>query len=171
MDFDKILMANEIDLFTDAAKSDRLGFGCVFGDRWTCGTWNGFVKECNPSIEYLDLYALALAIELWAPNLKDRRLVVFCDNEAVVNVVNHSSTGLENCMVLIRLIVLTSMMYNVRFFVQHVRGVCSEWVDALSRGKMKKFFELAGPTVDRCKTLMPEKLWPPQKLWRWGKNE
>ena len=164
IDFDRMLIAEEIDFFTDAVRSDMLGFRCVFGNRWMYGIWNSFVAECNPSIKYLELYELALVIELWAPLLQNRRFIVFCDNGAVVNMVNNLSTGLVNCMVLIRLIILTSMINNVRFFFHHVRGIHNERADALSKNKLDKFFSLAGSKVDKVKTQIPAKLWPPQKL-------
>ena len=47
--------------------------------------------------------------------LSNRRVVVFCDNKSVVEMVNRSSAGCPNSMMLIRLITLTSIKYNVRF--------------------------------------------------------
>ena len=55
-------MADEINFFTDASGAEDLGFGCVFNDKWSCGRWEkGFVKKNKPSIEFLELYAVAVA--------------------------------------------------------------------------------------------------------------
>ena len=81
--------ATTLDFYTDAAKTPSLGFGCVFGGQWTFGKWNSqFIIEQDPSIEFLELYALCIGIFAWERKLQNMRIVIFCDNEAVVNIVN-----------------------------------------------------------------------------------
>ena len=80
-----------------------------------------------------------VAIVLLAKKLQNRRVVVYCDNESVVHMVNKSSTICTNCMILIRIITLTSLRYNVRFFLNHIRGKNNKLADLLSRGKFQQF--------------------------------
>ena len=40
----------------------------------------GYIDKYNPSIEYLELYAVAVSIFLWAEPLPNRRVVIFCDS-------------------------------------------------------------------------------------------
>ena len=103
-----------IPFFTDVAKSDTLGLGYVFNHSWVSQKWDGFVKQCDPSIEYLELFALTVAIDLWGHKFCNHRITIFCDNQAVVHMVNKSAAKCVNCMVLIRLIVINSMRYNFR---------------------------------------------------------
>ena len=94
IDFTKLSYADELNFYTDTAKSDKLGFGGVFGTHWMKGNWIGFVGQCNPSIEYLELYALIGGEDLWASYFSHRR-VIFCDNESVVHMVNQTTAKCE----------------------------------------------------------------------------
>ena len=52
--------------FSDASLNKKLGFGAVFQDRWVVGQWPArFVKAHKPSIEFLELYALTMALTVW----------------------------------------------------------------------------------------------------------
>ena len=86
--------------------------------------WGNFVEKGNPSIEYLELYAIAVVIVFWADLLQNRRVVIFCNNESVVKMVNRSSARCPNSMTLIRIITIISLHSNVRFFVRHIRENC-----------------------------------------------
>ena len=159
------LCADEIQFFTDAAKSDRLGLGCVFGPHWVSKLWNGFVKRCNLSIEYLELFALTVGINLWGHYFANKRVIVFCDNMSVVHMVNSSSAKCKNCMVLIRLIVINSLHYNFRVFVKHVSGINNTRADLLSRNKISTFKSISKGQSDEFPTLVLSKLWPSEKIW------
>ena len=51
--------AKELGFYSDASVQLDLGFGAILGKKWICGTWEqNFVKNYNPSIEYLELFAL-----------------------------------------------------------------------------------------------------------------
>ena len=89
-DLDKFHYAHTLNFCTDASKNKLLGFGAVFGDRWLYGRWDqDFVEENDPSIEYLELYALCAGILTWGHLLTDTKIIIFCDNEAVVHIVNN----------------------------------------------------------------------------------
>lgn len=96
MDFESKLKAEDIQLFTDASRAlEGKGFGCYYGEigQWTYQTWEAqFVEECDPSIQFLELYALVVAIKLCGHHFKNRRIEVNCDNESVVTMVNHSTS-------------------------------------------------------------------------------
>ena len=46
-------------------------------------------KKYNPSIEYLELFALTAAVLTWGSKLKNRRITIFCDNLSVVCMINN----------------------------------------------------------------------------------
>ena len=54
----------------------------------------------NPSIEYLELFALAAGLLTWRdePELKNRQITIFCDNQAVVDMINDMSSKCGKCM-------------------------------------------------------------------------
>ena len=98
-----IRTATELDFYTDASASKKKGgFGCFFSGRWNHGMWEpNFVEVHNPSIEYLELYALCVGIFTWSDHFQNQRIIIFCDNMSVVNMVNQTSSKCKNCMVLI----------------------------------------------------------------------
>ena len=62
MDFTKLWSASEIDFFSDASKNPKLGFGAKCGQEWLFSAWNEqFILQKDPSIAYLELYALTAA--------------------------------------------------------------------------------------------------------------
>ena len=61
---------------SDASRSKDLGMGVVFGDSWLIGKWSPqFIVQEEPSIEFLELYALVAAVITLTPTrneLKNR---------------------------------------------------------------------------------------------------
>ena len=86
---------------SDAAKSEILGIGAVFNDNWLYMAWGkAFIKNMDPSIEFLELLALTAAVVTWSRDhrlLRNNRVVVFCDNQAVIQVVNNYTSSCPQC--------------------------------------------------------------------------
>ena len=125
--------------------------------------------QFKPSIEYLELFAVTAAVLSWIHKFKNKRVILFCDNRSVVDMINNTSSSCKNCMVLIRMIVLKGLIENVRVFARHVEGVKNELADSLSRNKIEYFKELSnhlGRTWDEKPTTVPEQLWPISKIWK-----
>ena len=149
--------AMELKFASDASRNPELGYRAIFKNVWISGLWEpGFVEQCNPSIEYLELYALTVAIFLWIPLLSNKRVILFCDNEAVVYNVNASSASSSNSMFLIRAITLKCLRHNVRIFMRHVRGKMNVLPDLLSRNRLDKFWELAPVSMSRTPEKVPQ---------------
>ena len=136
--------ATQLMFFTDASLNKDLGFGCYFKPCWTFGRWPpGFVQDADPSIRYLELYALCVGIFTWQKRLNNMRVVIFCDNESVVHMVNKGTSSCKNCMYLFRLLTLNNLLHNRRIFVKHVTSKNNFLADYLSRMKIQKFFDTA----------------------------
>ena len=93
---------------SDASKSRVLGMGAVFNNHWIIAQWpEGYISDLDPSIEFLELYALTMAVLTWSwkPQMHNCRVTIFCDNEAVVHMINNSASSCVQCMKLIRIIV------------------------------------------------------------------
>ena len=152
-------------MYSDAAKSASKGFGVYCNKQWVAKKWpTGFIQNCDPSIEYLELYRVTTAVLLWIKNFNNRRICLFTDNDSVKNMINHTTASCKNCMVLIRLIVLESLMWNVRIFAKFVRSKNNSKADALSRTQFERFRRL-DENMDIEATDMPEKIWPIEKIW------
>ena len=168
LDFSNILIADDIDMFSDA--SGKIGLGAICGSAWMYQEWpETFIRKYKPSIEYLELFAVTAAVLAWIHLFKNRRIVLFCDNESVVNMINYTTTSCKNCMVLIRIIVLKGLVENVRVFARHVQGSKNIFADSLSRNKLNYFKEKCiehGKVIDLLPTVVPSPIWPVSKIWK-----
>ena len=153
--------ASEINMYSDA--SGKIGFGALCENSWMWGEWKEFLKH-DPSIEYLELFALTTGVITWIHRFANRRVVLFCDNISVVHMVNSSTSKCKNCMVLIRLLVLESMARNVRVYAKYVNTKDNGLSDSLSRMDFKRFRRL-GPFMDEFCTEPPFDMWPTEKIW------
>ena len=164
LDFTTQLIADQIDFYTDA--SGRIRFGGVSDIDWLHGLWDqDWLRLVNPSIEYLELYALVTCVLQWGFKYQNRRVILFCDNKSVVAMVNNTSSTCENCMVLIRKLVLHCMEINTRIFVKYVRTSDNKRADYLSRGGIKDFKMLGYPFAEQA-TAIPTSICPPSKIWK-----
>ena len=129
-----------------------------------------FLKNCKPCIEYLELFAVTAAVLVWIHNFKNKRIILFCDNKSVVDMINLTSTSYRNCMVLIRMIVLKGLLDNVRIFARHVPGKLNGLADSLSRDKFEEFYRLCklqDREIDSTPTVIPQVLWPIETIWKY----
>ena len=102
IDFTRTLTADKVRLTSDASKAVHLGFGCISEKSWMYSAWPvDYIKKYNPSIEYLELYALVAAILAWGDRYANRRITISCDNQSVVSMVNKTTSSCKNCMCLI----------------------------------------------------------------------
>ena len=159
--------SDQIDMYTDSSANAVLGCGGKWGKKWFVQQWDSiFIKKNEPSINYLELYAVTAAVILWIENFANKRVTLFCDNMGVVHMINSNSSRDRNCMILLRLIILQGMIYNVRISAKHVLGINNEISDSLSRLKFEKFEQLTeGQGYDEQPTQIPEEIWPMEKVW------
>ena len=167
VDLSTTILATQLNFYSDASANPRLGFGAVFADHWLFNQWEpGYISNGKPSIEYLELYAVCAAILTWGYKLKNSRIVVFCDNAAVVQMINQSSSTCQNCMYLIRLLTLSGLIDNRRVFAKHVYGINNELADSLSRLKFDKFWKKAPLSMDPEPTPVSKLIWPASYIWQ-----
>ena len=166
--FDDLCCAKDsrtLNFYTDASKAVSKGFGCVFNNQWAFGMWEpGYINDCNPSIEYLELLALCIAIFIWQDEFKNMKVIIFCDNEAVVHMVNNTSAKCRNCMYLIRLLVINNLICNRVILVRHFRSE-DILADSLSRCDFRRFWANAPRSMEWDPRGLPSELWPASKKW------
>ena len=166
-EFDSTLDSKDIDLYTDA--STLYGCGGYHNQDWFIMEWNEeFINKYNPSINYLELYAVTIAVLLWINKYKNKKITLFCDNMSVVHMINNNSSKCRNCMILIRIIVLEGMLNNTKINAKHVTGETNIYADRLSRLNYKEFRNLARKNNkkfnNKC-TPIPDILIPMEKIW------
>ena len=167
LDYSEKLMAEEILFYTDASKHGLRGFGGFCNKSWMSASWgNNFIRICNPSIEFLELYALTAGILAWIHRFKNHRVVIFVDNTGVKHMINNNSSGCKRCMVLIRIIVLHCLIHNVRVYAKYVSTKDNEIADSLSRLQTRRFKRLTRHMkMDKLATPVPDLIWPVAKVW------
>ena len=116
MDFSATVKADDIAFAMDASKNLKLGFGGRCGKNWMFAAWNGLIKKCNPSIEYLELFALVAGVVAWIYQFQNRKVILYTDNQTIFHMINKTSGSCKSCMVLIRILVIHCLKYNVRVY-------------------------------------------------------
>ena len=164
VDLNMLKTSRTLNFYTDSSANRELGFGCIFNDHWMFAKWeNGFVNKFKPSIEYLELVALCIAVTTWGHSLKDCRIAIFCDKQAVMHMVNNSTSRCKNCMVLVRLLVKDGLIHNRRVYVQYVTSKDNYLSDCLSRMKIRQFKE-AAPWMCNKPDKINSEAWPLSRI-------
>ena len=166
-DFSVALKAGEMNWNTDASGNPQLGCGSHFNDRcWFSLKWNEeFMLVTEPSIEYLELYAVTIGVLLWTQHVKNRRIIIFCDNESVISMINSTSSSCRNCLKLLRMITMHALDNNTRICARRVVSLTNKKADYLPRRMFDKFWALAPVIMSPMPEPIPHKLWPMTKVW------
>ena len=121
LDFGTTWSAQQISMFSDASKGVDHGFGRIYQNSWVFGQWpKAFIENCNPSIEYLELFGVLVTVTNWLHRYRNKRVVLFCDNQAVVAMINNNTSSCKQCFILIRMLVLLSMELNARVLARYI---------------------------------------------------
>ena len=129
-------------LYTDA--SGTLGFGGIFRTQWFQGKWlpHQTLNTKNISIDWQELYAIVVASYIWSPLWAQKRIVFYCDNQAVVSIINSK-----------RALTLQTLKYNFYFKAFHYNDIA----DSISRFQQTRFRRLP-PHADHQPQPLPEEL-------------
>ena len=146
-----------LEFYTDA--SGALGYGGIFLTKWFYGKWVPHHKLGQPgiSIAWQELFAIVTACHIWGEHLQNRRLILHCDNESVVNVINSKRSRIPRVMDLFRHLTFLTLQYNIYIRAKHVPGKRNEIADSLSRFQFQRFRQLA-PQADTNPCPVPEAL-------------
>ena len=171
------LSENILNFTSDASANESLGYGTFYNGKWIFEKWNpGFIRTYNPSIEFLELYAFCVGVFTWIEEITEEaktsfnKVYLYCDNDPVVKMLNHTSSSCKYCMTLIRKLTLKCIHYNVRILGKHIKSEDNFLSDNLSRLKIGKFKRLASKheiKIDKNPTdAMKSSLWPSSEYWK-----
>ncbi|XP_071109378.1 uncharacterized protein [Haliotis cracherodii] len=147
-----------LQLFSDAAGG--AGFGAYMQGKWFNGAWppRWVTDGTTRDLTLLELFPITLAIQIWGKQLANKKVLFYCDNQAVVTIINKQSTKAPRVMSLLRRLILQCLRYNIMFKAKYVCSTANTIADALSRFQLKRFRE-AAPAADQNPTPIPCNIW------------
>ena len=77
-----------------------------------------------------------------------RRMLLHCNNQSVVSIVNSGTSKCEHIMTLVRALFDSAVLFNFDLKLVHIPGVDNVAADLLSRGKLDKFHSLFTHNTD-----------------------
>lgn len=173
VDFDDDNIAIDLAMTSDAAKSDQLGYAAFcrmpnsFDAYYCFDRWDlDLISDYDPSIQFLELFALSVGITLFSEHLRDMRVRIYCDNQAVLNMVNNGSSACKHCMLLIRHITLCALKNNVVYDVRYINTKDNAFADLLSRMKHVEFLNIIPAEWKLTRVATPVELLPVEKFFK-----
>lgn len=147
-------------LFTDSSAAPDKGFGAYFQGHWVCATWpdewitNGRLAD----ITLLELFPILVSIFIWGNHFRNKKVLLRCDNQSVVHLINSQTSKSAEVMVLVRALTLKCLQLNLTVRAEHIAGINNGIADSLSRLQFARFRELA-PEAEQNPADMPDYLW------------
>lgn len=148
------LLSTKLCLISDSSK---YGFGGTFGTNWIQGVWPEHWKQFN--IAFLEAYPILLLIDVFSNYLAHSRVLIRCDNMAVVEILNKMSSKDADIMCLIRHIALLTLMHDITLIAVHIPGKMNVLPDLLSRSQVTPTL-LTHYGMSATRTAIPPKLQP-----------
>ena len=144
----------DLGFYTDAAPS--IGFGGYFENEWFAESWPKQMQELpknESSSALFELYPVVVAAILWGNRWERKQIIVFCDNEATVHIINKGRSSIPIINRFVRRLTWTSVLGNFSIRACHIPGLDNKIADALSRFKFQEFRALcpdAAPSSLAC---------------------
>jgi len=152
--------SDKLSLHTDSSGSSHLGCAAYFGGQWVHIRWplswgnSGFMSE----LSFLELVPVLLALMTWKSHFRNKRSLMFIDNEALVTIINKRTSKSKHVIHLLRQLVLLTMCNNIQFRAVHIPGAQNCISDVLSRFQMSRFRTLA-PDANQTPSDIPVEFW------------
>jgi hypothetical protein len=152
---------NTLRLVTDA--SSLIGFGGYFQTQWFKGIWPTSLRRASMAL--LEIFPIVLAVLTFYDQMCNKRLLIFCDNEAVTIILKKQTSKCPKIMCLLRKLTLACLKFNIVIQARHLSAVDNGIADSLSRARMDRFRALAPEArLEETQTPLAEVLFSELKL-------
>ena len=111
--------------------ASKMGYGGTFGSNWIEGYWPATWVDYHISL--LEIYPIYILLATFAHRIQNSRIVFYCDNSGVVDILNKQTSKHKLIMHVVRAIVLTQLKFNVNIVLRHIPGKHNVLSDAISR--------------------------------------
>ncbi len=136
-------------MFSDASNQ---AMGIVYINKWTVYPYTGEMASIKDTpIHYRELMAVCVGIATFASELRDSKVILWVDNQAICQAINDGTIRCDLSMNLIRSMYYTLSMYNIECQARYINTLDNVAADALSRLDMDRFRQ-ACPQADTAMT-------------------
>lgn len=125
----------EFTVTSDASGS--WGCGAWFGNKWFQAAWDDQSHDLNIAVK--EMIPIIIASIVWGHNWKGGRVVAYCDNAAVVSVLNSRGSKEKSLMQMLRCLFFIEAHLQFSISSAHIPGVRNERADDLSRNRLASF--------------------------------
>jgi hypothetical protein len=122
-----------------ASDSSLFACGGTCGNHWFSLEFPEAMRQSTSDIAVKELAALVLTVLVWGIERSGSRLVMGCDNQAVIAILNSGSSKNPVLMSLMRFFVLECLRLNVSISPIYVRSEDNTGPDLLSRMKVAEY--------------------------------
>ena len=143
----------EVSLTTDALGS--WGCGGFSNTQWFSLKWVASAMSLHITVK--ELLPITIAAGLWGPHWRGQSVQVWCDNEAVVTIINQNTSKDLEAMHLMRCLAFIMAKCEFFLFASHIKGQHNKIADALSRDNVPLFRTLY-PQAQLHPTVIPSAL-------------
>ena len=126
---DHMTLATDIQLFTDSTDKAHGGF---YNNMWFQGQFPDILLQEDTSMALFELYPIVMACALWGHNWTRRRILMNCENESVVYIINKGRSKIPSIMKLVRRMTYLSATPNFTIQARHLRSEENCIADAIS---------------------------------------
>ena len=137
---DEYTKAADINLFTDATDKS---FGGIYGNKWFQGYFPSKLYMEETSMALFELYPIVMACSMWGNTWARKRILLNCDNESTVFIINKGRSKVSSIMKLMRKLTFLAATNNFVIHARHIMGRDNSIADAISRFQMVRFRSLA----------------------------
>ena len=142
--------------------SGSFGCGAVWGKRWLQAEWSKTYAEApqewgEDGITLKELVPIIMSCAIWGPQWRQSSILVHCDNEGAVAVVNSGYSRVEKIMHLLRCLFFIRAQFGMEVRAVHVPGKDNILADAISHNNLS-VLSLQMPEVESKGEAIPEEL-------------
>ena len=157
LSYKESLSSTELNMFSDSSKS---GFGATLGSHFICGEFPERGKSLD--IQTLEIYPIMALVAMFAEQLAQKSITMYCDNISVVHALNSFTSRNVNLMKILRPLVLCLLRNNISFKACHIPGVTNILCDKLSRQQVStsllRFYGMDKSPTQVWPCLLPQNL-------------
>ena len=132
--FDNWAGQSDVECHVDASLT---GLGAICG-RQFYSVQLPYHLKASERIVMFEMITVLIALRVWGNSWVNKRVTIFCDNHAVVDVIGRNKTRDSELGAILREILMLQARANVHLQVLHVRGEVNVIADKLSRIHMAK---------------------------------